>query len=135
MDLIWQGNPHSSVKTFGSRGCLLCAQERLAILKAYNSKNRKLLINSKHEIFGACRHKPTFHRYSKQPPDTDDSDKEERVNSASSFTFDEQLLCTSCTPSATPVVDGVPSTNGVAAGVQLTTGGGGAGADLVAARA
>ena len=124
MEIIWQGNPDSTAKTFGSRSCLLCSQERLAITKASKSKNRKLLINSNNEIFGgACRHKPTFHRYSKSTRDNDDSSREERVASATSFTFDEQLTCGSCNPSTTPVVDGDPSTNGVAAGVQLATSG------------
>ena len=119
MEVLWHGNPHSTVKTFGSRSCKLCAQERLAIFNTYYSKNRKKLINSNHEIFGACRHKPSFHRYSYSSPGTDDSNKEERVASASSFLFDEPLLCGSCDPSASPMAGGDPSTNGAAAGAQF----------------
>ena len=37
--------------------------ERLQILKASKSIDRDKLINSSHEIYGACRHKSKFHRY------------------------------------------------------------------------
>ena len=60
--VIWQGNPISAVKTFGTANCALCAKERLEILKLSRYKPH-LLINSCNEIYGACRHKPRFHRY------------------------------------------------------------------------
>ena len=60
--VIWQGNPISAVKTFGTTNCVLCAKERLEILKLSRYKPH-LLINSCNEIYGACRHKPRFHRY------------------------------------------------------------------------
>ena len=60
--ILWQGNPISAVKTFGTPNCILCTKERIAILKQ-SKKDPKLLINSCNEIYGACRHKPNFHRY------------------------------------------------------------------------
>ena len=60
--IIWKGNPISAVKTFGTVNCTLCTKERLEILKLSRYKPH-LLINSCNEIYGACRHKPRFHRY------------------------------------------------------------------------
>ena len=64
--IVWQGNPISAVKTFGTNHCMLCNKERLEILKLARFKPH-LLINSCNEIYGACRHKPKFHRYTKHP--------------------------------------------------------------------
>ena len=74
--VIWQGNPISAVKTFGTANCMLCAKERLEILKISRFKPH-LLINSCNEIYGACRHKPRFHRYI-TAQSTDDSKKDEK---------------------------------------------------------
>ena len=71
--IIWQGNPISAVKTFGTTNCTLCAKERLEIMKLSRYKPH-LLINSCNEIYGACRHKPKFHRHT-TAPSTDESDK------------------------------------------------------------
>ena len=60
--ILWQGNPLSTVKTFGTPHCTLCSKERIAILKA-SRESPQSLINSCSEIYGACRHKPKFHRY------------------------------------------------------------------------
>jgi hypothetical protein len=54
VDILWQGDPLSCVKTFGTRNCKLCAKERYAIILAINKCN---------EVHGACRHKPRFHRF------------------------------------------------------------------------
>jgi hypothetical protein len=80
-EILWKGNPLSTVKTFGTRACKLCVQERLQILKAVSAKGKKYSINTCNEIYGACRHKPTFHRYAKQhTASTDESPKkDERV--------------------------------------------------------
>ena len=79
-EILWKGNPLSTVKTFGTRACKLCAQERLAILQASRGKNYKYSINKCSEIYGACHHKPAFHRYKKQPTaSTDESIKDEKV--------------------------------------------------------
>ena len=56
--VIWQGNPISAVKTFGTNHCMLCNRERLEILKMARFKPH-LLINSCNGIYGACRHKFT----------------------------------------------------------------------------
>ncbi len=77
--ILWQGNPISAVKTFGTQHCILCNRERLEIFKRFK-KNPQSLINSCGEIFGGCLHKPKFHRYSnKQTPSTDESEKDEKV--------------------------------------------------------
>jgi len=79
--IIWQGNPISVVKTFATKNCALCAKERTAILKQ-SKLNPQLLVNSNNEIYGACRHRPKFHRHGKQTtPSTDESINDERVNS------------------------------------------------------
>ena len=86
--IIWQGNPLSVVKTFATRNCTLCAKERTAILKQSRT-NPQLLINSNNEIYGACRHRPKFHRYVKQTtPSTDESINDERVNPTQEVTTD-----------------------------------------------
>ena len=74
---LWQGNPISAVKTFGTQHCILCNRERLEIFKRFK-KNPQSLINSCGEIFGGCLHKPKFHRYSKQTS-ADESKKDEKV--------------------------------------------------------
>ena len=62
MSIEWQGNPISCNKSFGTLNCSLCMHERLIILK--NSRNDpSKIINTSTEFYGACRHKPRFHRY------------------------------------------------------------------------
>jgi hypothetical protein len=81
VDILWQGNPLSCVKTFGTKACKLCAREKLAILKT-SRKNPDKLINKNFEIYGACRHNPKFHRFGQLhniAPNTDESIKDERV--------------------------------------------------------
>ena len=76
--IIWQGNPISAVKTFGTAHCVLCNKERLEILKRLK-ENPDSLINSCNEIYGGCRHRPKFHRFKQQYPSTDDSIMDEKV--------------------------------------------------------
>ena len=77
-EILWEGNPISCLKTFGKYSCRLCMQERVEIYKALrNSASEKLkipnLINSAHEMYGACRHKAKFHRFVPVTyPSTDD---------------------------------------------------------------
>ena len=85
-EILWKGNPINAVKSFGKRSCKLCAQERLAILKA-TRKDPNIVINNNNEIYGACRHKPWFHRYPKRQntAGTDESyKKDERVEAPNS---------------------------------------------------
>ena len=66
VSILWQGNPISCMKNFGKVNCKLCMMERLEILRAVRNdklNNGEKLINSSHEIYGACRHKSKFHRY------------------------------------------------------------------------
>ena len=60
--IIWQGNAHSVVKSFGTPNCLLCSKERLAIIKLAR-QSPHLLINTNFEIYSSCKHKPKFHWY------------------------------------------------------------------------
>ena len=50
------------MKTFMKPNCNLCMQERLTILKILRNK-RVIVINKNSEIYWACRHKMTFHRF------------------------------------------------------------------------
>jgi hypothetical protein len=68
--ILWQANPHTAVKSFGTPKCVLYSRERLEILKMHRFQP-DLVINSCNEIYGACRHKAKFHRY----PDTDSTDE------------------------------------------------------------
>ena len=62
LSILWEGDPLSCVKTFQQAKCRLCTNERLHIL--YGSFNKKVnLMNRRSEIYGACCHKPKFHRF------------------------------------------------------------------------
>jgi GIY-YIG catalytic domain len=76
--IIWRANPHSAIKSFATNHCVLCSRERLEILKMHRYKPH-LLINSCNEIYGACRHKPRFHRYKSIQNSTDEANRAERV--------------------------------------------------------
>ena len=65
-EIIWQGNPISSIKTFKNLNCSLHPKECLEICKAMklDKKNQcKFLINSLNELHGGCGHNPKFHRH------------------------------------------------------------------------
>ena len=90
IEILWQGNPMSCVKTFGTRACKLCSKERSAILKL-TRKTPNLAINKCNEVYGACRHKPRFHRFNQShssdaKTSTDESVKDKRVTNPSSTT-------------------------------------------------
>ena len=72
MDILWKGNPISCSKSFGKLNCLLCMKERLLILKTPGDNAEKRLINSNNELYGACRHKSKFHRYTTTNSNTDE---------------------------------------------------------------
>ena len=71
-EIVWVGDRISAAKSFGKRTCRLCMKERLAILEL-SEKNPKKMINSRNELYGACRHgsslkvikktESKFHRY------------------------------------------------------------------------
>ena len=61
VEILWEGNPISISKSFGKESCSLCMKERILILRA-NQKDRCLVINTNNEMYGACRHRPRFHR-------------------------------------------------------------------------
>jgi hypothetical protein len=89
VDILWQGNPLSCVKTFGTRGCKLCAKERIEILRLVRLEPKKA-INKNNEIYGACRHRPRFHKFCRLTDtafaSTDESILDERVHQPSSTT-------------------------------------------------
>jgi hypothetical protein len=78
VDILWQGDPLSCVKTFGTRGCKLCAKERYAIIKL-TRENPKLAINKCNEVHGACRHLPRFHRFDHSEKSNASTDESERT--------------------------------------------------------
>ena len=67
VSILWQGNAISCNKSFGKLNCSLCMKERILMLK-YSRDNPNLIINSNSEFYGACRHKPKFHRYTTTTP-------------------------------------------------------------------
>ena len=74
LEILWQGNPLSSSKSFGKLNCSLCMKERLEILKAMKQQPKRL-INSSNELYGACRHRPVFHRYTNYKSSADEGQK------------------------------------------------------------
>ncbi len=76
--ILWR-DPLSVVKTFGTDRCLLCNHERLNIFKWMRLKPDKL-INTCNEIYGACKHKPKFHRFRTTMSSTDESTKTKSNN-------------------------------------------------------
>ena len=50
------------MKTFTKSNCDICMQECLTILKKLREK-RITVMNKNLEIYGACRHKATFHQF------------------------------------------------------------------------
>ena len=79
--VIWRGNPISCVKSYGKLNCQLCMNERIAILENIRKGkkiNKCISINSNSEIYGACRHRPKFHRYTCCSPSADEGRSPER---------------------------------------------------------
>ena len=60
--VVKQLNPIGAMKTFTKTNCNLCMQERLFILKKLRNK-RVTVMNKNLNIYGACRHKTTFHQF------------------------------------------------------------------------
>ena len=85
IEILWQGNPMSCVKTFGTRSAP-------KIARLFSScKTPNLAINKCNEVYSACRHKPRFHRFNQShssdaKTSTDESVKDERVTNPSSTT-------------------------------------------------
>ena len=102
VEILWKGNPLSCVKTFGTKHCKLCSKERMAILNL-TRKHPEMAINKCNEVYGACRHRPRFHRFKKvqNNASTDESDKDERVNRPSSTTSMESTHSFASTDSFT----------------------------------
>ena len=58
--VVKQLNPIGAIQKFTKPNCNLCMKERLTILKKLRDKHVTIMNNNK-EIYGACRHKTTFH--------------------------------------------------------------------------
>ena len=113
VEVLWKGNPICCTKTFGKNSCQLCMKERLSILN--NLKNNpKETINSNSEIFGACRHRPKFHRYiPRHLYHTDDGNKprkgrasKKKVNKNKHGKLSSKLLETEYCSEVSSVVNG-----------------------------
>ena len=72
-EILYQGNPMTVVRHFGTVNCRICMREKLEILR-HSFDPDVNLINSRSEIHGSCRHQPRFHRFS-----ADDSVEDEKV--------------------------------------------------------
>ena len=57
-----QGSPVYYNKSFGELNCSLCMHEQLIIFR-HSRRNPTQIINTSTKFYGACRHKPRFHRY------------------------------------------------------------------------
>ena len=69
------------MKSFGKLNCQLYMNERILIhesIRKGKEKNINTSINTNSEIYGACRHKPKFHRFTCCPPSTDEGRSPER---------------------------------------------------------
>ena len=60
--ILWEGNPINLTKTFGTRNCSLCLQEKLQIVRRSRKSTGGEFLNRRSEIEGTCRHKTNFHR-------------------------------------------------------------------------
>ena len=60
--VVNQVNPIGKMKIFTKPNCNLCMEECLTILKKLHEKCVTIIENNL-EIYGACRHKTTFHRF------------------------------------------------------------------------
>ena len=69
--ILWQGNPLSVQKSFGTKNCRLCLKESIHILKNLHTDPTKL-INHNSEIYTSCRHQTRFHRFPKTNNGTDE---------------------------------------------------------------
>ena len=58
--VVKQLNPIGAMKTFTKPNYNLCMEEHLTILKKLHDKCVTIM-NKNSEIYGACRHKTTFH--------------------------------------------------------------------------
>jgi hypothetical protein len=79
VDILWQGDPLSCVKTFGTRDCKLCSKERYARITLTHA-TPNLAINKCNEVHGACcQHKPRFHRFNHSGNVNSSTDESERT--------------------------------------------------------
>ena len=60
--LVKQLNLIGAMNTLAKPNCNLCMQERLETLKTLCDK-RVTVMNTNSDIYGACRHKTTFHQF------------------------------------------------------------------------
>ena len=65
--ILWQGSQIGCMKTACTLNCKLCMVERKAICSLWRS-NKSKIINNKSEIFGSCKCKTRFHKFTKVQP-------------------------------------------------------------------
>ena len=66
--VVKQINQIGAMKTFKKPNCNICMDERLTILKKLRDK-RVTIMNNHLDIYWACRHKTTFHRFFRSTDD------------------------------------------------------------------
>ena len=67
--VLKQLNLIGAMKKFTKPNCNICMQERLTILKKLRDKRITVMDNNL-DIYGACHHKTTFHRFFLSTDDT-----------------------------------------------------------------
>jgi hypothetical protein len=116
ISILWQGDPLVVNETFMTNKCRLCEKEKIEIVKSLRREPKKV-INACLEIYGACRHKPKFHQFSKRPPDTEDSSRKKRAATRNNPTGRIPSICHPCGMSATPVADSQRRSTAKVAGI------------------
>ena len=71
LGILWSGKMIGCMKSFGRLGCRLCAEEKLAILRAHRDPSVELM-NSITDIYEPCRHRARFHKLEYCRPCADD---------------------------------------------------------------
>ena len=69
LKVVNQLNPIGAIKKYMKPNCNLFVEELFTILKKLRNK-RVTIINKNSEIYGACRHKKTFHQFCISTDDT-----------------------------------------------------------------
>jgi hypothetical protein len=62
VETVWEGDVIQCSKTYNTRGCRLCMEERLRILEAVK-QDPHLCINKSIDLMASCPHRPEFHDY------------------------------------------------------------------------
>lgn len=62
VEVLWEGNPLTMNRMFGTRSCRLCLEEKVEILK-HLDKDPGMMVNTSIELMRGCRHTAKLHRF------------------------------------------------------------------------